>query len=384
MLLTFFMFFSNQYFITHVYADTMLDSNVTAQDTAEFRVDKSETGQTPTEDNSKKYDNLTDKEKAFQFGNNLLDFYLQNRKDCGPEWLKTTDIQFNVDQNHKPVYSIETLLPWGKVRDNGTTMFWQGRYAHDSSKSSTANLGLGWRRLSQDKSNIIGLNFFYDYNFEYNLSRIGVGAENFNKLAEYRLNWYQPVSGSRQTGVSYLNNGILYEYIRAVGGLDFEAGTSFKNIPWLKFYAGGYYWNNKYNADERGGRLRTSLQISPRLNIEIGYLNSNLNSSYYGQIKYQMAASAVPAWLGSKQGKEYQNNDLSEKLYQKVERENDIKTETYTKFVAYKGNIQTTVTNSINHKPIAGASVQAYQNGTAVSNGFGYMLTTYQSTQTLQ
>jgi len=364
------MFISNPACIVAVHAATSTENTALIQDPSSttFTVDKSATGAVITDDNRIGNENLTEQQKALNFSNHLLNYYLNNGKGHGPQWLKTTDIQFLFTEDHKPIYAVESLQPFGGIKDNGSFWFWQGRYAHESASSSTANLGIGWRKLSADKSSMIGFNTFYDYGFQYNLARIGVGAEYFNKQAEYRANFYHPVSGDRQTGVSYLDTGILTSYIRAVEGGDFEAGTSFTHMPWLKLYASAYYWDNKYHDDERGYRLRSTLQLTPRVNMELGYYNSNLNHSFYGKVNYQLALDSMSTLFGSNQKQKNNADDLSAKLLQKVVRENDIKTETYIKMLFYKGNIKTTVTNSTNGTALAGAIVQAYQNGSAVGN----------------
>ena len=149
--------------------------------------------------------------------------------------------------------------------------------------------------------------------------------EYFNKLAEYRANFYFPTSGDR------LVNEDTSSYIRAVRGLDYEMGTSFTNARWLSLYAGGYYYDNKYSDAEKGYRLRSTMQVSPRFMLEMGYMKSNLTSGeFYGKIQYQLADVLSPS-LGKAAKMAKTSNDLSYKLLQKVHRENKIKTETFSK-----------------------------------------------------
>lgn len=309
--------------------------------------------------------NLTDGERFNQFINELIPYYVKGGKKHGPEWLRTTDIKLSFTENYKPMFTLTTLQPFSQVTDQGQLCFWQGRYAHQSD-NNTANLGVGWRKLSADKQQLLGLNLFYDYGFKNNLSRVGTGIEYFNKLAEYRANLYLPTSGDRQTGVSYLTDGIVYSYIRAVRGFDYEVGTSFEHARWLSLYASGYFYDNNYKDDEVGYKLRSVMQLTPRFSAEVGYDKSNLSSgSLYGKILYQLGDGFGPALSASGKGQAEKKIDLTYKLLQKVERNNTIKTETFTKFVSYQGSMRVSVTNA-SGLPIQGARVQAYQNGNPV------------------
>ena len=150
-------------------------------------------------------------------------------------------------------------------------------------------------------------------------------------------------------------------------GFDYEVGSKLANAPWLGVYAGGFYYDNKYSNDEKGHRLRSTMQFTPRFSMEMGYTKSNLTSgNLYGKVLYQLADNFGPSLSGSSQRQSKQSSDISYKLLQKVQRDNDIKTETFTKFVSYTGGISVSAINSNNSQPIQGVQVQAYQNGSAV------------------
>ncbi len=398
----------------HAEADTQAEDKAADEDgqqkTVTLTLDKGANTETAANSAVSDTANLTDKEKARKFTNSLLAYFLSNGKASGPQWLKTTDFSFRLNDNNKPVYSFETVQPVGGVNKDGALWFWQGRYAYTGDAARTANLGFGWRKLSDDKKSLVGVNAFYDYGFQYNLERVGLGLEYFNRLAEYRFNYYLPVSGDRLTGTSYLDSGILYSYIRAVEGFDFELGAALPSAPWWKLYAGGYYWDNKHNSDERGVRLRSTMQLTPRVSVEVSYLRSNTTGGEMaGKVMYNMADALGPSFWGDLAGKvdgkdiaavslqvyedgkpvgepiildkaklkarytveatyldkngqpikpkHPKTNDLTYKLLAKVERQNDIKTETFKKFVAYTGNVIITVYQSDGTTPISGSSV---------------------------
>lgn len=360
---------TNPAFVVPVYAAASDDSK---QQTT-ITIDKSSDEMTKDsgEKLSRESAHLTDNQKITQFINRVIPYYFKGGKMQGPEWLKTTTINLQFTEDHKPIFSFETIQPFSQASEDGQLWFWQGRYAYQSD-SAEGNVGVGWRKLSPDKSQIFGWNTFYDYGFKYNLARIGLGIEYFNKRTEYRVNYYIPVSGDKQTGVGYSDNGIVYSYIRAVQGFDYEIGSSLVNAPWLGFYASGFYYDNKYKDDETGYKLRSKMQITPRFSLDLGYQHSNFGSgSFYSKFMYQLADCLGPVLYGGK-GQDKKDMDLSYKLLQKVERNNTIKTETFTRAVTHGGNVSVTVTNSHagNHNaPIAGVRLQAYDsNGIAVGN----------------
>ena len=353
-----------------VYAAASANTSEPTRELPAIALDKQVEDQSQNEQNTDTA-NLTTQQKVVQALNQLIPYYTQNGKKQGPEWLRTIDINLTFAEDFKPLYSLETLQPFTKEIVDGKLGFWQGRYANQSGANNTANLGIGLRWLSEDKTSITGINGFYDYAFKHDLSRVGIGAEYFNKQAEYRANFYIPTSDDRLTGTTDLADGMLYSYIRAVSGFDFEVGTSLANAPWLSFYASGFQYDNKHKSDENGYKLRSKMQLTPKLSMEMGYSNSNLTSgSLYGKVLYQWADTAGPALRGG--NAEATSNDISYKLLQKVQRENDIKTETFTKAAKIAptpqgGGVTITVTDYNTNELISDATVSVTVNGQVIT-----------------
>ena len=272
--------------------DTVVDGK---QDVAAISlvVDKPLVGAGAATANTDAYKNLTDHEKVLTLTNTLLGDTLVTVKKNGPKWLRNTDVHFSFDKDYKPVYSTEMMQPLGNVNKKRQMWFWQGRYDHSGEEKKTANLGFGWRKLSADKTHIIGLNTFYDYGFQYDLARIGVGAEFFSKIAEYRVNWYCPVSGVKEVdSTSGLFSG-------AMDGVDVE----------------------------RGYKVLSKIKLTPRVNVEVGYQNLNMNRGAYGRLTYQLGNVAGAALGGVAQTPNRMEFDLTSHFTQKVERENGVTTE---------------------------------------------------------
>src|SRR3990167_2633552 len=79
-------------------------------------------------------------------------------------WLSRTDITYAVDESNKPVAGVETIQPF--YLDAWHTVFWQGRFSYNNT-SPTANLGLGYRYLTDNKNLMFGVNAFYDENVRF-------------------------------------------------------------------------------------------------------------------------------------------------------------------------------------------------------------------------
>jgi len=283
-------------------------------------------------------------------GNSIVNQGIQNMtkgKDA-PDWLKRTDISVEFQNDFKPVYSIETVQPISEV--GKVTNFTQFRLGNDlgSDEGDTINLGFGRRYLSNDKTSLIGVNTFYDYSTKWGHARVGGGLEYFKGLNEYRANVYHAVSGEKEIDV--VND--IFE--KALSGYDYEAGTSFKSAPWAKVFLEGFHWDYTYASDINGYKVRTELQVTRQLNLEMGYVHENGNvditngSGSYAKLMYTLGDSGKPAMFETGK-KVFRSGDVvtvEDKRLQKVERENEIKVETYQKVSTSTGTVSISISRS--------------------------------------
>lgn len=292
---------------------------------------------------------LSNRGKAIQAANELIDYYAGIR----PQY---TDCSFLLNENGKPTFGCTVIRPIRIISKQA--VFLQGHYDYQVGDSS-ASVGIGKRWMSKDKVSLEGVNFFYDYAFKFNHSRIGIGLEHFHNNAEYRVNFYVPLSGERETGVIHAVNGIYHYYERAVAGMDYEMGSSLAKIPWLKVYLGGVYFDCKHDDDIKGFKARATAQLSPKICIEAGY--SNADSGIYGKINYQIGNIFEPTMIESQNpGKA----NVGSKMLHKVERENKIRTERYVIFEELANHVETLIVAVKGSGfAIEGALVQAYRDG---------------------
>lgn len=276
------------------------------------------------------------KDSVMSIGNSYIAEGIQNLKgDHAPDWLKRTDIGFQFQTDGKPIYSLETVQPISAQSDR-ITNFTQFRFGNDLSAGTVLNWGLGHRVLSADKSSMFGVNAFYDYGFRYGHTRVGGGLEYFQGRNEYRANLYHAISGEKE--VDHVNH--IFE--KALSGYDYSVGTSLKNAPWAKIYLTGFHWDYNYSDDANGYKVATQLQVTPRLNIEMGYWDDNKGpGEKYAKIMYSLGNKG-PAMF--EHGKSvFRNEDaqvtVESKRLDKVQRENDIRVETYQKTTTTTGTV---------------------------------------------
>ena len=118
------------------------------------------------------------------------------------------------------------------------------RFVNDGRE--TLNIGLGYRRLSDNEKWLSGINLFYDYEFPYDHRRASIGAELRSSVFELNANKYYGLS-NELTG----ENGVSET---ALGGFDFELGTQVPYFPGTKFFAKQFKWNGENGGSDLKGK----------------------------------------------------------------------------------------------------------------------------------
>lgn len=280
---------------------------------------------------------MTSREAANFATNYVVADQISKMKENGPDWLKRTDITIHFETHQKPTYSIETIQPIG-VQSDRITNFTQFRIGNDLSAGAVMNIGFGHRVLSSDKTNMTGVNVFYDYGFRYGHARIGAGAEYFQGRNEYRANIYHAISGEKE--VDKVNH--IFE--KALSGYDASITTSFANAPWAKIGVTAFHWDYDYSDDANGYKIFTKVQVTPRVHMELGYWDDNKGpGEKYVKVMYTLGDKTPAMFENGK--KVFRNEDkkvtVESKRLDKVQRENDIKVERYGKNAG--GNVTFTI-----------------------------------------
>lgn len=200
-----------------------------------------------------------------------------------------------------------------------------------------ANVGLGYRRLSEHEHAYVGVNVFYDHAFKGGYKRISGGLEYVAGLNEFHANIYQNIGANNRQYVSlpgrtnadlypygmdqnqsYYNYGVIsyenhWKVTEQVAARGFDLGyaRSFKNARWARVYADYYKWRGRDaerimygNLSKRdaitGFKVGAEFHLTPHLTLDAGYKTASHNlSGPYVSLKYTIGRSKF-AWRGGK------------------------------------------------------------------------------------
>jgi hypothetical protein len=233
----------------------------------------------------------------------------------------TVEVDYSIADGEKPLTGILVVAP---LLDSGddieNTIFNQTSIFHQDGRT-TLNLGLGYRRLVMQNLVLLGVNSFYDYEFEYDHQRASLGAEFRTSIGEINANYYWGLSNLRT-----LSSGTTE---RALDGYDLEVGIPLPFINWATFYTKVFRWHGVERADLDGNQY--SLKLNPPLGTgwaveaivsdrEEGDAIKTLQISYDFFAEEKDSTRSIP-WVGTQA---YQLETMEDHRFEKVRRENRI------------------------------------------------------------
>ena len=105
-------------------------------------------------------------------------------------WMQRTVVSLRFQKNWKPLYGVETLQPLGHYDETSRHVwFTQERLANAADTGTTANVGIGYRRIAANDDHYYGGNLFYDHRFRGNHGRMSVGLEYVSHELVSRCVW---------------------------------------------------------------------------------------------------------------------------------------------------------------------------------------------------
>ena len=226
--------------------------------------------------------------------------------------FENTDISIKSTEETKPEISIETFKPL--IEDENGLSFFQGSlFTHDGTRE-TVNLGFGKRLFSDDNNIMYGLNAFYDHEFDYDHSRVSLGAEIRSSFLELNHNQYFSKSDSR-TG----KNGISEEVL---DGYDLELGLQVPYIPSATIYTKTFEFDANGGNDFEGMEYSTKVEVpNSGITLEAGHTDyDNHNDEWFFKLNFSISkVNKDRSFISSEI---FEKADITDQKYSKVRRDN--------------------------------------------------------------
>tara|TARA_A100001015_G_scaffold36406_1_gene40150 strand:+ start:111 stop:953 length:843 start_codon:yes stop_codon:yes gene_type:complete len=235
------------------------------------------------------------------------------------EGLTEASVQINEDDNP----DIEILA----VRDlssdeysNTFTQFSLHTQETNGHDRFIGNLGFGYRMLSDDKSNLFGVNVFFDNDFEAEHQRGSIGLEVKGAYLDLTVNSYYALTDSKNY------KGTAEEVL---SGQTINLASQIPYAPWANLNLQSYSWENvKASSDTEGYTVSIESYLTPSLALEVKN-DYNDNAAVDDEFTYKLTYNYPPRGDGksmqdglSKLAFEKQN--MEAKLKDKVKRDNNI------------------------------------------------------------
>ena len=246
------------------------------------------------------------------------------------KYFKTVELNFTTNaslgSSMKPTFGVLVVAPLLDEEDIFNTYFTQLGLSYSDNRT-TLNLGLGYRKLTENKYILMGVNTFYDYEIPFNHGRASLGLEYRTTVGEMNANLYKATTDWQQGKASYLEH--------ALDGFDIEAGIPLPYMNWATLFAKRSEWGSEVAAaaDLKVNEVQLRAQIPAGvftgLEIEAGRkFNSGAatNNVSYINVSYDLmtAFSKEPneaVWITKDA---YKLASMEDRRYEKVRRENKI------------------------------------------------------------
>lgn len=262
---------------------------------------------------------------AFALAKSAIPKYLlPNLGENAPDWAKRIELEWDVQKNLKPTYSILTVQPLYQDADKQNTFFVQAsqlRYDMIDKYRDTTNVGLGYRRLLLDNQMLVGVNSFFDYEWTYGHQRASVGGELKWAMLDFNANIYRRITGYRS-----INDGTDTTE-RVMNGYDTELRSQVPYLPWMRVGARYYRWQSDLAEDTKGWQYSADADITQNLSVEVGWKKDNFNTSQgFAKFVLRLARTERPAMLSDKivSNQIFEKRDMRTYTLDKVRRENRI------------------------------------------------------------
>ena len=230
-----------------------------------------------------------------------------------------TEVQITTGEDYHPEFSIMTVRPL--ATHPGVDAWFVQLQLNDTKIRGKArlstNVGLGYRKLAENKNSFTGANVFIDYDEKGN-TRASVGIELRSSAFEVIGNYYQAISSGRTVGT-------FTE--RTLDGIEVSLIGEIPYLPWANIIANHYEWRaDKNSKNSKGDKLSLELTLTPSFIIEAGADDNNISGGTnfikaYFVFPARERVAASNNFIGETA---FSNIDMSGELLSKVRRTNKI------------------------------------------------------------
>ena len=238
------------------------------------------------------------------------------------EGLTEASIQINEDDNP----DIEILAVRDIEATNNSNLFTQFSIHTQETNGHNrliGNLGVGYRVLSDDKSNVVGVNLFLDNDFNAGHQRGSVGFELKGSNLDFTANSYHKISNME------VHKGTEEQVL---SGFTINLASQLPYAPWAKINWQNYSWDNeKASSDSKGNSLALEAYLTPSVQLELKNDMSD-NSGVDDEFSTKLTFIYPPRSDGKSMKDGFSNvafekENVEKKLKDKVKRNNNLTVE---------------------------------------------------------
>ena len=185
------------------------------------------------------------------------------------------------------------------------------------------NLGIGYRKLNDDKSNMFGINSFIDYDLEGH-TRGSIGLELKGATLDLTANSYHKLTNME------IVDGTEEQVL---SGYEINLTSQVPYMPWSTLNWQNYAWENeKASKDTEGNKLSWEMLLSPTVQFDVTGDFSD-NSAIDDEYSYKLSFIYPPrehkktlqdGFLASTA---FEKGNVEKKLKEKVRRSNNLTVE---------------------------------------------------------
>ena len=236
-----------------------------------------------------------------------------------------TEASIQINENDNP--DLEILALREIESTNNSNLFTQFSIHTQETNGHNrliGNLGLGYRKLSEDKSSMMGINVFLDNDFNAGHQRGSVGFELKGANLDLTANSYHKITNMEV--VEGTEEQVL-------SGHEINLSSQIPYMPWSKINWKSYSWDNeKASTDTEGDELSLEMALTPTIQFNVSGDFSD-TSSVDDEYNYKLSF-VYPPRDNQKTLKDgliantaFEKENVEKKLKEKVRRSNNLAVE---------------------------------------------------------